>query len=151
MKEFDYYFINKATCAIIPIEEEKSKVIEYDDSFIVNKSSKTIIDESCKYFGSSYKGRLDGSKKMLNMNYKLPIIIEEHNNLIFFPTSSPRFQDCIWISFINISNYLKTDFGTRIIFNKDVDFDIEISYHSLENQIFRASMLDSLMRKRKNM
>lgn len=151
MNEYDIYYVNKATCAVIPIGKEKSKVIEFDSEFIINKSSKAIIDDSCKYFGSSYQGRLDGSKKMLNMNYKLPIVIEEYNNLIFFPTSSPRFQDCIWISLGNIKTYSKNDNFSRITFAKDIIYDIDISYYSLENQIFRAAMLDSLLRKRKNM
>lgn len=151
MEEFDYYYVNKATCAIIPIGKDKSQVIEYDNSFIVNKASKVIIDDSCKYFGSSYQGRLDGSRKMLNMNYKLPIVIEEFNNLIFFPTSSPRFKECIWISLNNIKSYSKEGIYSKIIFLEDAYYDLEISYHSLENQIFRAALLDSLLHKRKNM
>lgn len=151
MDEQNCYYVNKATCAIIPIGKEKSKIIEFDNSFIVNKSSKAIIDDSCKYFGSSYQGRLDGSKKMLNMNYKLPIVIEEYNNLIFFPTSSPRFKECIWISLNNIKSYSKKGNYSIIVFLEDVKFDLEISYYSLENQIFRAALLDSLLHKRKNM
>ena len=84
------------------------------------------------------------------MNYKLPIVIDDFNNLIFFPTSSPRFGQCLWISLNNISSYLKNDDKSRLLFYNDVCLDLEISYYSLENQIFRVTMLDSLMRKRKN-
>ena len=35
------------------------------------------MDDSCKYFGSSYQGRYEGTKNLIGMNYKLPIIIEE--------------------------------------------------------------------------
>lgn len=146
----DCYFINKSTCVIIPIGVSESKVIEFDNVYIVSKSVKSIIDESCKYFGSSYQGRSDGSKRILNMNYKLPIVIEEFNNLIFFPTSSPRFKDCIWISLNNIDSYEKNGNDSKIIFDGGMEFDIDISYYSLENQIFRASLLDSILRKRKN-
>ena len=117
----------------------------------VNKSAKSIIDESCKYFGSTYQGRIDGSKEVLKMNYKLPIVIEDFNGLIFFPTSSPRFKECIWISLNNIDNYIKNDKSSKIYFIGGNEFDIEISYYSLENQIFRASLLDSMLRKRKNL
>lgn len=150
MEKFDYY-VNKATCVIMPIDKNTSKVIEIDNSFIVNKSIKSIIDESCKYFGSSYQGRFEGSKKILNMNYKLPIVIEELNNLIFFPTSSPRFDDCIWISLNNIISYSKNNDFSSIKFIGDNNYDLNISYYSLENQIFRATLLDSLLRKRKNL
>lgn len=151
MEKLNCYYINKATCAIIPVEKNISKVIEGDQEFFVDMPATTIIDNSCKYFGSSYKGRTVGSKKILNMNYKLPIIIEEFNNIIFFPTSSPRFDDCVWISLDNIDSYHKVDNHSKVIFTSGASFELENSYYSLENQIFRATMLESLIRKRKNM
>lgn len=150
MEKLDSYFINRATCAIIPIDKEVSEVYELNDSYIVDKSVKEIIDESCKYFGCSYKGRYEGSKKVLNMNYKLPIVVEEFHNLIFFPTSSPRFHECIWLSLNNISTYERQDKETKIIFNSEREMILDISYYSVENQIFRATMLESLLRKRRN-
>ena len=68
MEKLEYYYINRGTCAVIPIDKEVSEVIELDCSYIVNKSSKDIIDDSCRYFGSSYQGRFEGTKRILNMN-----------------------------------------------------------------------------------
>ncbi len=144
------YFINKGTCAIVPVDKNTSRIIELDDDFIVNRSVKDIIDESCKYFGSSYQGRFEGSKNILKMSYKLPIVVEEYNSFIFFPTSSPRFDDCIWISLNNISNYKKIGDGTELLFGEKTKFFIKTSYYSLENQIFRATLLESLIRRRKD-
>ena len=79
MKTLDSYYINRGTCAIIPIDKELSHVYEIDNSYVIEKSVKEIIDDSCKYYGCSYKGRCDGSRRILNMNYKLPIVIEEYN------------------------------------------------------------------------
>ena len=150
MNVLNMYFINKSTCAIIPIDSGSCEVIELNNSYKVSKSAKEVIDSSCRYFGSSYQGRFDGSKRILNMNYKLPIIIEEFHNLIFFPTSSPRGGQCIWLSLNNLSVYEKLDNGSRIVFKDDRKLDLDISYYSLENQIFRATMLESLIRKRIN-
>ena len=150
MKKLNDYFINKSTCAIIPIEKEVSRVIELEDVFIVSKSTKDIIEESCKYFGSSYDGRIEGAKDILKMSYKLPIVIEDFNNIIFFPTSSPRFDDCYWLCLNNIKSYVKDGKYSKVDFvNGDV-FNLDVSYYSLENQIFRATMLSSLIRKRQN-
>ena len=150
MKKLDCYYINRGTCAIIPLDKEVSEVYEIDESYIVEKSVKDIIDESCKYYGCSYKGRFDGSKKWLNMNYKVPIVVEEFHNIIFFPTSSPRFGSCTWLSLNNIVNYEKVSSGSKIVFHNDREMFFEISYYSLENQIFRASLLESLVRRRRN-
>ena len=73
----DYYEINDDTLAILPIGDDKSKVIEKNKSFIVNASPLKIIDKSCKYFGSSYQGRFSGTKSLIGVSYKAPIIIEE--------------------------------------------------------------------------
>ena len=150
MEKLESYYINRGTCAVVPIDKDVSEVIELECTYIVNKSSKQIIDESCKYFGSSYQGRFDGSKEILNMNYKLPILIEEFSNMIFFPTSSPRFEYSLWVSFNNIKEYVKNGEGSKIIFNNNKELLLKTSYYSIENQIFRSAMLDSFIRRRRN-
>lgn len=150
MEKLDCYYINRSTCAIVPIDSSSSIVYELDCSYIIEKSVRMIIADSCLYFGSSYSGRFDGSKKLLNMNYKLPIVIDEFKNLIFFPTSSPRFNDCMWISLSHIKSFDRVDNGSKVIFSNNQNLLLGISYYSLENQIFRATMLESLLRKRRD-
>lgn len=145
----EVYEINKATCAILPITDNKSKVIEKNDIFIVEKSVQRIIEDSCRYFGSSYLGRYEGTKTLIGFNYKAPIIIEESNELIFFPTSSPRFNRCSWINLKAIKDYKRNDRHAIINFENGQDLEIDISYESLENQILRATRLESILRTRK--
>lgn len=143
------YEINSSTIAIIPVKPNISKVIELDNAFLVNRSTSEIIDESCKYFGSSYLGRHEGTKNLIGVNYKSPIIIEETLELIFFPTTSPRIKACIWISLNNIERYYSKDIYTCISFKNGKQLELKISYGSLENQILRATRLESMLRKRK--
>ncbi len=143
------YEINSETIAIIPVAQNVSKVIELHQSLIVNKSTTEIIDESCKFFGSSYLGRHEGTKNLIGINYKSPIIVEESLELIFFPTASPRIQECMWISLNHIEDYYKKDLVTYINFKNGEELELEISYGSLENQILRATRLESILRKRK--
>lgn len=143
------YEINSETLAIISIDRTMSKVIERDNVFFVNISAMNIIDNSCKFFGSSYSGRFEGTKNLTGISYKSPIIIEETKNIIFFPTSSPRIVGCSWISLNNISNYKKNKTKTNLIFSNGYNLEIDISYNIIENQILRAIKLDSILRKRK--
>lgn len=145
------YYISKETCAIISLDDNSCEVIENDRRFVINRSCMGVINDSCVYFGSTYQGRVSASKAILKMNYKLPIIIEEYNGLIFFPTSSPRFDSCIWLNLSMISSYERNDNDSRVVFKNGSILDLDISYYSLENQIFRATMLESLIRKRKKM
>jgi len=145
----EFYEINSKTLAIIPINRYQSKVIEETESYLINKNSTSIIDHSCKYFGSSYLGRHEGTKSMIGINYKTPILVEESNNIIFFPTCSSRLDNCYWISLKNIKNYTKFKEFSKVIFKNGYELELDISYGSLENQILRSTLLESVIRNRK--
>lgn len=143
------YEINYDTLAIIPISSKLSKVVEKEDTFIVNKAATEIIDDSCRYFGSTFKGRSEATKNLIGINYKSPIIIEETRDIIFFPTGSPRFNNCYWISLNNIKTSNKINKYSSIIFINDYELELNISYESLKNQILRATLLESIIKKRR--
>ena len=144
------YEINDETLAIIPHDIWNSIVIEDTQDIDVTKKPLEIVDYSCKYFGSSYPGRKDGAKNILNSKYKLPILVEDTRNLIFFPTNSPEDDNCIWISLKNIRNYYKLENDkTKIDFKNGKSIIVDISFNSFNNQVMRASRLESIIRNRK--
>ena len=142
------YEINEDTLALVPTNSENVKVYEKDTTFDYSGSCSEIMDNSCKYYGSTYEGRREGSKYMLGASYKLPIIIEESKLLIFFPTESPFLNSCIWVSLNNILKIEKSSMNTIITFTNNEKIKVPISYRIIENQIFRATRLESLLRKR---
>lgn len=145
------YEISKGTLAILPNEEFNSLVYEDNERYVIDEVPYKIMEESCKYFGSTYKGRKDSAKSILGAEYKVPIIIEDTNNLILFPTASPTASDCAWISLKRVQNIEKVDaFTTRVIFDNGREVLIPCSFRSLENQLSRASRLDVIIRKRIN-
>lgn len=144
------YEINVQTLAIIPLKEGKSRVIEENNSYIVNKTPMKIIDNSCKFFGSSYEGRFSGTKTLTGITHKSPIIIEESRKMIFFPTKSPRLDSCIWISFNNILKYEQKENNSIIKFCCGKVLELDISYNIIDNQILRATRLESVLNKRMN-
>lgn len=145
------YEFNKGTLAIVPNEKETSLVYEDDDRYIINNNPYKIMEDSCKYFGSTYKGRKEGARDILGAEYKVPIILEDSSNLIVFPTTSPLAEDCVWISLQRLKKFEKVDVNnTKIIFDNDKEIIVPCSYRTIENQVSRASRLDLIMRKRKN-
>jgi Genetic competence transcription factor len=144
------YEINNSTIAIEPIDNNTSRVIEESNIFIVNKNTTEIVNHSCKFFGSSFLGRREGTKALTGISYKAPIIIEETKSIIFFPTSSPRFDKCYWISLNHINDYVsKTGTSTLLLFKNGQNLNVNVSYGSLENQVLRATRLESILRHRK--
>ena len=143
------YEININTLALIPLNDETTKIIEEEEEFIIKKSSLKIIDDNCKFFGSSYNGRLEGTKNILGVSHKAPIIIEESREIIFFPTKSPRLENCEWISLFNIKRYKKIGQNVLINFYCGKSITLNISYGIFDNQVLRATRLITLLNLRK--
>ena len=143
------YEVNDETLAVIGIGKNKSKIIEKEREYFIEDSAYEVMDYSCKYFGSSYLGRVDGSKKMLDANYKLPIIVEESSELIFFPISSPENINCIWVSLKWYQDIINKDGKSYIILKNGKKIESSISKSSIKNQILRASRLNLIINERK--
>lgn len=146
------YEISKDTLAIIPVGDKKSKVYSKSGNFIVEESPNKIMDESCKYYGSSFNGRQKGTTNLTGISYKAPIIISEESSLIFFPTSSPRLKKCCWVSLNNIDSYYY-DFEKNtciVIFDNHQKVEFDMSYCVLNNQILKSHRLESIINKRKS-
>ena len=147
MKEYE---INEGTFAIMALQNGKSKVIEDNNDYVINQKPFDVMEHSCKYFGSSYEGRKQGSKEIIGANYKLPIIIEDGRNIVFFPTLDAEDPNCMWIAVNKIKKYEPKEFNTTCItFINDICITVPISYRSIQNQIFRATRLSYLINERK--
>lgn len=145
----NFYEINEDTIAVIPIEYEKTEIIELEKEYIVNKKAYSIMDDSCKYYGSTYKGRLNAAKKILECSYKLPILVEESQNIIFFPTKSSLEEDCCWINFNYIKAIEKEENSTIVTFVNGSRKKFDISKLSIQNQISRSTRLSYIIEQRK--
>ena len=145
----DSYEINKDTYAVMSINDGVSKVLEKDDEYFVNKNSYEVMEDSCSYYGSSCEGRIKGTKMILGSNYKVPIVVEETNEIIFFPTEAASNANCIWLSLNNIKRYERSNGFTKVIFNSGKEIIVKMSISSFETQILRANRLGSIIRKRK--
>ncbi len=144
------YEINNGTLAIVPTDDGKTKIYETDDEFIVDKKVYQVMEESCEYFGSSLIGRQTGSKNILGSSYKVPVVIDESRDIIFFPTSSPLLDSCYWIGLKDIKEIIKKDRKTIIVFDNNKEIEVDIPYLSIQNQIMRATRLNMVLKKRKN-
>ena|SRR5574344_1819220 len=144
------YEISDDTLAIISKDDNKTMVYEKNDKFLVDQSSNKIMENSCEYFGSTLIGRQNGTTSIMGITHKVPVIIEESNNLIFFPTSSPRLKNCSWISLNNILEYEKRNNQCIIKFKDNRVIKLNTSYGIINNQILRASRLQMMLNIRKS-
>ena len=143
------YEIDLSTVMLIGIDESKTKVVTLDDEFIIDIDSKKIMDNSCKFFGSSLSDRVNMTKRLVGIKSKSPIIVEDSRNIIFFPLKSVRDKCNIWISFNNLEKYVKNSDKTAFVFKNNKRVVIDFSYYIIDNQVTRSLMLDYELKKRR--
>ena len=116
-------------------------VFEKDRSycFLGNLLNK-ILNNSCEYYGSSFKGRLKGAKSLIKSRYKLPIIVSEKSNIVFFSFKDIE-NNYYWFSFNNIIGYEKIDKNLKIWFCNEKSIILKSSYTVFNNQILKCSGL----------
>ncbi len=143
------YEINKDTVALIPKDNNHTIVYEVDKSFVVNKNPLRIVEESCEYFGSSLEGRQIGTSKLVGFTHKVPVIIEESFDIIFFPTLSPRNDDCAWLSYSHIFKPDKFKDKTIVELKNGKKILVDVSTAIIDNQLYRCSRLKEILNLRK--
>lgn len=142
------YNINKNTLALIPYGKKKTLVFEKHKSYIINQKVNKLMDESCRYNGSTIEGRAKGTESLTGISYKAPIIVKEEDSIIFFPTCSPRLKECSWINAGNISNiYKKKDHCLVEFYNKET-LEFDTSYNIMNNQLSKSLILEKKFKKR---
>lgn len=146
--EIDSYEINKDTCAILNLNNEVTKVVENNQEYLIPKTTFEVMEDSCAYYGSSYEGRLKGTKMILGCNYKLPIIVEESNDLNFFPTNGTSSEKCSWISLKHVLKYEPYKGYTKVTFTEGRTVVVKMSYNSFDMQVLRATRLQNLIKNR---
>lgn len=142
------YEINTKTVALYAMAD-KTRVYEEDKNFLVDKSANQIMEESCSYFGSSLAGRKKGTENLIGVSYKAPIIVEESQEIIFFPTSSPKVNTCSWLRLSMVDRYYYKNNGLVVEFKNGDKILLDTSYGIIDNQILRATRLESVLRGRK--
>ena len=142
---------NLITEKTILIMKEGNNTYLYDSNnkrFLKQKIS-DVINEGCNYYGSSYKGRVEGSNYLLGTIYKAPIVVSENKCIIMFPTTSFVSEDCMWINYAWIDKYYYDQNKSVIIFKNGLKIEINISAKVINNQILRSSRLESIIKSKK--
>ena len=143
------YKINDKTMALYSLNA-KTRVYEEEKCFEVEETANHIMENSCSYYGSSLEGRKKGSTSLIGAKYKVPVIVEESKNIIFFPTDSSKKKNCTWIRFNKIDTYYYHQGRLVLCFKNGDKLVLDHSLPVIENQILRSTRLEALIRKRKN-
>lgn len=138
------YEITPLTLAVMPKElangATTTYVLEETREYTIYQPPQKVIDEACKYFGSSLQGRQDGTRDISNFTHKAPVAIDPSSGMYFFPTASPLNRKCSWISHSHIDSIAAYDYNqTEVVFKNNKRIIVDSSFGSVQNQIFRTA------------
>lgn len=144
-----HYEITPQTIAVIAqVEDGKttSLILEEEAQYETFESPSKVIDQACKFFGSSLKGRQEGTREISGLTHKAPISIDPQSGMYFFPTASPVKYNCSWIAHTHIKTIREAKYGmTEIEFNNEKKIIFDVSLGSMMNQIQRTAQFRYLL------
>lgn len=127
-------------------EKNKSRILEGKDELLAEYTPSKLIDYACKFFGSSLKGRQEGTADVCKITHKAPIAVNPSNGMYFFPTASPSNPNCSWIAHSHIEDfYSEWPNSTTIVFKNGIKITVPVSNGIIANQIQRTAQFRYLL------
>ncbi|QTM98644.1 competence protein [Sediminibacillus dalangtanensis] len=144
-----HYEVTPLTLAVIGGDKGNrfsSRVLEEEEIIQVKQPASKIIDLACKFFGSSLRGRQEGTKDICNITHKVPVSIDPSSGMYFFPTASPNSPQCSWIAHSHIDRISKAaNQSTEVIFKNGTSITLPVSHGIILNQIQRTAQFRYLL------
>ncbi|MBR2679830.1 MAG: competence protein ComK [Exiguobacterium sp.] len=106
------YRITKRTVAILPCFDimKQSRIILEDGTEISTPLRPyQLLQLSCRQYNSSIEERIFIAKRVAGVKGKVPVVIEPTSGLVFFPTKSPKRDDCEWYAWSHIRDILNIE------------------------------------------
>ncbi|WP_374724525.1 competence protein ComK [Calidifontibacillus erzurumensis] len=148
IKVFDHYEVNKSTMAILSVAhiDYSTLILEENQQIYVRKTPTQIIKEACIEGGSTYDGRRIAVMHAIGARQKVPIPIDQIDQIFAFPTQSPKSFECSWIFYHHVK-YISTRKSTEhqvaqsiITFKNGQEIILDESRFILEKQMQRTAL-----------
>lgn len=134
------YRITKRTVAILPCYDimKQSRIILEDGTEISTPLRPyQLLQLSCRQYNSSIEERIFVAKRVAGVKGKVPVVIEPTSGLVFFPTKSPKREDCEWYAWSHVRDIATVDETTHgVIITQDGHrIQTNATAYVLKNQI----------------
>ncbi len=142
------YLIDNDTVALLK-KRDKTIIYTLDDLKIFNTNYKFILEYNCNYYGSSLDGRKKSAKSILNVKYRVPIIVDESHNIILLQLNSSRDKECLFLVANKILDMEEENNQLKITCINKQEFYVNLSKKSLEKMLLQSFKLNNTLKSRK--
>ena len=141
------YIINEDVLCFTKNDEKDNEtlIIEKKKRLSINNDCLKFLKRCCKWYGNSYNIQRQFVIDKFNYYIKTPIILYGNTVMIFFPTTSPGSDECIWISYNNVDRYVKENDYTKIYFKGGKILNISASYTTIDSQITKCIKIEKYL------
>lgn len=134
------YRITKRTVAILPCFDimKQSRIILEDGTEISTPLRPyQLLQLSCRQYNSSIEERIFVAKRVAGVKGKVPVVIEPTMGLVFFPTKSPKRDDCEWYAWSHIRDIASVEGepNSLIVTQNGHQIQTNATAYVLKNQI----------------
>ncbi|WNF37378.1 competence protein ComK [Bacillaceae bacterium IKA-2] len=144
----EHYEVNKNTMPLLSVAHPDYDTIALEPNFkcYVRKPPLQLIKLACLEGGSTYEGRRAAVVYQTGVKHKVPIPVDQLEQIYAFPTHSPKEFECAWI-FPNhirlITPYIVPNHPkqTKILFTNFKHIILPVSYYTIEKQLQRSSYM----------
>ncbi|AIO18707.1 ComK protein [Candidatus Izimaplasma bacterium HR1] len=127
-------YVKRATEGILVLDK-KAKYL--------TKGLKQYINDQCIKNLSTFEGREQAARIILNLKSNLPIYVNDE--IILFPTKSMRNYDCIYVNYHKVLSFRESLNGfTKIIFSDLTEIEVDASLVKIKRQLLRAQTIFEL-------
>lgn len=140
-----HYSIHPNTMALLPSNhlDYDTIVKEPDRDIYVKQKPLELIKQACLERFATYEGVREAVQHNTGFKRKVPIPINLHLNLYFFPTHATNHFDCCWISYyhvLRIERHRTNQSSSTILFKSGERLNLDVSPYVLKKQMERTLM-----------
>lgn len=102
---------------------------------IINETSFGFLSNWCLLHGSTLEGRKKAACHNLSVHQKVPILISARTKDIVFPTRAMHHEACYWINYRTISEMIRKEKETELIFLNGTVLRLSVEYRSVKRSM----------------
>ncbi|MET1250235.1 competence protein ComK [Sporolactobacillus sp. STCC-11] len=153
MEILQQYIIRPETMALLPCSFVDGSlgtlVIEENAKCCVTLMPKRIVEDSCGYYGSTYRGR---KKVAMDMGYKSmpPICVCGELGIIFISSMTERSDYCAWLAFMHVHNWNDSNEKgyVSVLLSRDKEIKLPMNSGPFSGRMLRAMQYSKELQKR---
>ena len=128
-------------------KKEVCIINEDNRNYCISRHIKSVLNALCISQGSSMEGRLYFFSKTQKIRKKVPLLVSEKHEVIFFPIYHKRAMNQLWIAYQPIKAVKSKEQQCEIIFKNNTSIEVEVNERSVKRQMARCKSMIKFLHK----